>query len=70
MMYQLNSSRQYSQGPAALIEVSQMYGQTAGQLDEEGASQEVRDGGIRSDKCCHFLTVLNNILTVGELAGG
>jgi hypothetical protein len=35
-----------------------------GQLDEEGASLD--EQGIRSD----FFTILDNVLTVGELAGG
>jgi hypothetical protein len=42
--------------------------QTDGQGDEKGASQYVQ--GIRSDDCCSSLTILDNVLTVGELSGG
>jgi hypothetical protein len=41
---------------------------TEGQGDEEGAS--LYKQGIRNIFCRGFFTILDNILTVGELAGG
>jgi hypothetical protein len=40
---------------------------TALRGDEEGTSHDVR--GICSNKRYHFLTILDNVLTVGESAG-
>jgi hypothetical protein len=42
--------------------------QTAGPEDEEGASQDMR--GVQSDNHNCFLTILDNVLTVGDMAGG
>jgi hypothetical protein len=42
--------------------------QTQGQGDEEGASLDVQ--GVHSDFPCGFPHHLDNILTIGELAGG
>ncbi len=53
------------EGSAALKEVSQVGNQTALQ-GEEGASHQVH--GIPSDNRQRFLTILDNVLTVGELA--
>ncbi len=42
--------------------------QTAGKGNEEGGSQDVR--GVHSDNHCCFLTILDNVLTVGKYSGG
>jgi hypothetical protein len=57
-----------SRGPATLKELGQVGDQTTLLGDEEGASMDMRD--IRSNKYCSFLTILDNVLTVSELAGG
>jgi hypothetical protein len=41
---------------------------TEGQGDEEGVSLDVQ--GIHSNLCHSFFTILDNVLTVGESAGG
>ncbi len=41
---------------------------TEGQEDEERANLDLK--GVCSDVRCVFLTILENILTVGESAGG
>ncbi len=54
MAYWLKSSRRFSQGSAALKEVSQVGNQTAWQGDEEGAIENER--GDHSDDRHGFLT--------------
>jgi hypothetical protein len=49
-------------------QVSQVGTQTDGQGDEEGASQDVRN--LHSDNRCGSLTILDNVLTLGEFADG
>jgi hypothetical protein len=52
----------------ALQEVGKVVMPTEGQEDEERANLDLK--GVCSDVRCVFLTILENILTVGESAGG
>jgi hypothetical protein len=56
------------QGSKALQKVDKVVAQTQGQGDEEGASLDVQ--GVHSDFPRGFPHHLDNILTIGELAGG
>ncbi len=49
-------------------EVGQVSNQTALRGDKEGVIQNVP--GDHSDDRCGFLTILDNVLTVGDSAGG
>jgi hypothetical protein len=55
-----------SQGFEDLQEVGQVGDQTAGQLDEEGASQDERS--VCSNNHRNSSAILDNVLTVGESA--
>jgi hypothetical protein len=55
-------------GSEALREVIEVVVQIDRQRDEEGVGQDVR--GIHSDDCHGFLTILDNVLTMGESAQG
>ncbi len=66
-MYRLKHSHHSSQGSAALHEVGQVGCQTALRGDEEGAI-EYAQGNHSPDRCV-FLTILDNVVTVGESAG-
>jgi hypothetical protein len=66
-MYRLKHSHHSSQRSAALHEVDQVGGQTALRGDEEGAIEYAQ--GNHSPDCRVFLTILDNIVSVGESGG-
>jgi hypothetical protein len=65
MICQLNRNHS-SEGSSALKEVSQVGNQTA--LRDEGAIENM--WGDHKDDHRGFLTILDNVITVSELAGG